>query len=129
MMEGIRRTANVGSIQPQISDVSLAVYKRDHTVDTLSTIRVNLVENPETFSFIRNHLYGDAFGLMWPDSGEQVWDEDSFHQLLGTRIGKVVAYTVLGAFPRGTRCIARVWTVPSSGDNSVHMRFDIEDAA
>lgn len=45
--------------------------------------------------------------------------------LLGTRIGKLVAYIVLGAFDRGTRRIRQVvvWHSPSY---YAHMRVDLE---
>lgn len=51
-----------------------------------------------------------------------------YQTLLGTRIGKVVAYFILGAFGQGVKRIPRiaVWYVGMRQD-VLQMRFDIED--
>lgn len=119
-----------------ISEITQAIYTRDHPIESLKTVFVNTVVNEDTFPFIREHLYRESNGLSWPASGAQVWDvdrdEESFDMLLGTRIGKFVCYLVLGAFPRGMRRIARVSTTPAhleNGGTAVHMRFDVEKIA
>lgn len=127
MMMGARR--DIESTTPQISEVNHAIYTKDHPIDTLKQVYVCLVENRETLPFIRKHVYTEANNLTWPTSGEQTWDfatnPDIFDMILGTRIGKVVSYIVLGSFPRGTRHIARIVTIPSFAE-TVHIRFDIE---
>lgn len=84
--------------------------------------------NPETMLFVQKSLYVAANGLGWPDDRLRVWEEDTaeYQALLGTRLAKGVAYLVLGAFPRGTRRIARIVTWGGRYIPYVQMRFDIE---
>lgn len=121
-----------GSTAPNLSAVSQAIYTRDFNIDTLKHVLVHQVVNKETIGFIKDRLYTKANNLTWPEQALQTWDHGTpeYDALLGSRIGKVVAYLVLGAFTRGTRYISRIvtWSAhmnPSMGRGS-QMRFDIE---
>lgn len=101
---------------PPSSHVAQALYERNFELAALKNIFVSTVNEDETDRFIRSQLYREA-GLYWdahesPPDEPQVWTYDTreFDGLLGVRIGKVVAYIVLGAFPQGTRRIRRVIT-------------------
>ncbi|KAJ5980446.1 hypothetical protein N7481_007744 [Penicillium waksmanii] len=126
VMMGIRR--DIESTTPQISEVNHAIYTKDHPIDSLKQVYLRIGRHC-TLPFIRKHVYTEANNLTWPTSGEQIWEfatnSDMFDMILGTRIGKVVSYLVLGSFPRGTRHIAQIVTILSFAD-TVHLRFDIE---
>lgn len=44
---------------------------------------------------------------------------------MGTRIGKLVGYVVLGAFRRGSRMISRIDTVGNLSGTSANFHFEI----
>ncbi|KAJ5641787.1 hypothetical protein N7490_005787 [Penicillium lividum] len=69
-------------------------------------------------------LYDDA---TWPDNVPRTWEYDTpeYDGLIGTRIGRVIAYFVLGAYDRGTHRISSIVTYPCP-TGGAHMRFDIE---
>ncbi|KAJ5137536.1 hypothetical protein N7526_003769 [Penicillium atrosanguineum] len=111
---------------PHISDITLAFYKRDFPIDTLKYIFVCIVVQPETLNFVRDLLY-PANSIPWPNDKPQAWSlgTPEYEALLGTRIGKMVAYTVLGGFNRGTRRIKQILSWPTA-QGFVNLRFDIE---
>lgn len=94
------------------------------------------VINPETVGFIQTQLYSEDNGLIWAVFKSDVDLEDpetwahgtpEYDALLGTRIGKLISYIVLGGFERGSFRIAQVVTWPSwlLGARA-NMRFDNE---
>ncbi|KAJ5183846.1 hypothetical protein N7492_001462 [Penicillium capsulatum] len=99
---------------PPISQISQALYQRCHSMSNLSRDN-GLVWN-----------YGDKKPIALEP---QTWPRgsDEYDALLGSQIGKVVAYLVLGGFERGTRRIARIMTWPAER-RRLMMRFDIEIA-
>ncbi|KAJ5723165.1 hypothetical protein N7488_001200 [Penicillium malachiteum] len=110
--------------QPFTSDIALALYANQFgTTTSLRHIFFDGVVNSQTRSFISQHLYTNQFD---PDIRDWNYGSEGYFQLLGTRIGRVAAYTVLGAFPRGTHRISRIVTDVEPGALSVDMRFDIE---
>ena len=111
---------------PHISDITLAFYKRDFPIDRLKYIFVCTVIQPETFSFVRHRLY-PANSIPWPSEKSQAWalGTPEYEALLGTRIGKMVAYIVCGGFDRGTRQIEQILTW-STAQGFVNLRFDIK---
>ncbi|KAJ5149441.1 hypothetical protein N7448_001019 [Penicillium atrosanguineum] len=117
-----------GCIAPPISQVTQALYTRDHAIDGLRYVFVRTVVNQETLDFVQLELYTEAYGLEWPSWVPRAWDigTPQCDALLGTRIGKVVGYLILGAFDRGTRRIKRIYTWPSMSGSSVNFRFDLE---
>ncbi|KAJ5595351.1 uncharacterized protein N7459_001559 [Penicillium hispanicum] len=120
-----------GSDDPWISEITKAIYEKDFSIESLRSVFVLMVINADTKDFVTKHLYSAANGLCWPDRTVRSWKYDTpeYQALLGTRVGKVVAYLVLGAFDRGTRRIARVLTWPWGPYNQLQMRFDIEAVA
>jgi hypothetical protein len=81
-------------------------------------------ESEETLAYIYRTLNTDR-----PQYDNEItWEYATaeYDAILGTRIGKVVSYIVLGAFARGTRRIRRIVTWPAGGEQAVFLRFDIE---
>ena len=117
-----------GCSAPPISQVTQAIYTRHHAIDGLRYVFVRTVVNEETRDFVQLQLYTEAHELEWPSWVPRAWDVGTpqYDALLGTRIGKVVGYLVLGAVNRGTRRIKQIYTWPSMSVNSVNFRFDIE---
>jgi hypothetical protein len=112
---------------PQISDVSLAFYRAHHPVETLRHVVVGTVMNACTFPLVES-LYSDIErSKYWWRSWEHGTAE--YKALLGTRIGKIVCYIVLGAFPRGTRRISRIHTTFYWNLGAAHMHFEIAPIA
>lgn len=110
------------STGPWISEISKVVYEDHFALDTLRHVFVTNISNSETKAFVDARL---NLG-----KEEKVWESDApqFQEILGTRIGKIVAYLLLGAFPRGTRKISRIamWTTGHQV-KCIHSRFDIEE--
>ncbi|KAJ5162046.1 hypothetical protein N7492_007438 [Penicillium capsulatum] len=140
IIQNITRERTVGTGQPHSTELALAFYLRDHPIESLRHVFVTGVMNAQTRAYLEKHLYGD----LWPRDGNkwkkgtreyrdlmptQVLEHGSehFEALMGTRIGRTVAYLVLGGFPRGTRRIL-VYVV-----HVVHyhfeFRFDLEPIA
>ncbi|KAJ5988540.1 hypothetical protein N7481_003750 [Penicillium waksmanii] len=80
-----------------------ALYTRNFEMHTLRHVYVQHVVNAETNPFVRRGLYTEKTRprLAWPKQEPETWDyrTPEYDGLLGSRIGKVVAYLVLGAFP------------------------------
>jgi hypothetical protein len=120
---------------PPVSQIAQAVYEKDFAISELRYVFVKSVINEETIGFVEETLYpandlqwstGPAWQYSWQYTPRTwAYGTSEYDALLGTRIGKLVAYIVLGAFPRGTRRIERIVTWPGV-DLSCHMRFDIE---
>ncbi|KAJ5673921.1 hypothetical protein N7462_009360 [Penicillium macrosclerotiorum] len=111
---------------PYISEISLAVYARDYERNTLRSVFIDNAVNVQTGDLIRNVINSN-----WPANRSQLWlmGSQEYEEILGTRLGKVVAYIVLGAYPRGTHVISRIetWSVLPHG--ILQMRFDINRIA
>ncbi|KAJ5368822.1 uncharacterized protein N7496_008582 [Penicillium cataractarum] len=118
-----RRAENVH----HMSEVSLAFYETDCLIDTLQHVIVTNVVNDDTISFLSGEIHGDhlEFSEDWWRTWEYATPE--YDALLATRIGKMVAYMVLGGFQRGTKWIPRINTVSSWDGISAHMHFKIAD--
>lgn len=106
---------------PFISQICKAVYEAHFPLDTLRYVMVTKVSNEETKPFINSQLNLGTEPLTWES------DTPEFQAVLGTRIGKIVAYFILGAFERGTKNIARItmWKIGRHANN-IQVRFDIE---
>ncbi|KAJ5108194.1 hypothetical protein N7456_004869 [Penicillium angulare] len=116
------------NIHPPVSQLSQAIYQRDFNIDTLRHVFVWDITNIDTIQLISSEqLYGVHNGLQWPSIQRLTYDHGTaeYDALLGTRIGKVVAYLVLGAWPRGTRRISQITTCANTVGAGI-LRFDIE---
>lgn len=105
---------------------------RDFHIDTLRHVFFENVQNLETAPFVRRALYTEENNLSWPRKSPQTWEYGTpeYDGLLGSRLGKIVGYLVLGAFPRGTRRITQIvtWAAdPENHDRRLQIRFDIDD--
>lgn len=121
-----RRPAAGPEAVPWSSQMIHAVYERRFPVDSLKHIIVADVTNKDTKRFVKKELYTASNGLHWPDEELREWKHDTaeYKALLGTRLGAVVAYFVLGAFKRGTCRISQI--VTCFYFINLHMRFDLE---
>ncbi|KXG47613.1 uncharacterized protein PGRI_014830 [Penicillium griseofulvum] len=110
------------------AQIAQAVYKDEHPIEDLKYVFQCSIINPETMLFVQKSLYVADNGLGWPDDRLRVWEEGcaEYQALLGTRLAKGVVHLVLGAFPRGTRRIARIVTWGGRYIPYIQMRFDIE---
>lgn len=119
---------------PRASQIAKAVYERDFDIAGLRYVFVTDVVNEETKRFAETQLYVGENGLCPRDRESHAWNYGTpeYQALLGTRIGKTVAYLVLCAFERGTRRIGRIvtWYAESVGSypGELQIRFDIEQA-
>lgn len=105
---------------PWTSELCKVAYEQVANLATLNRIFVTNVINSDTRPFAKN---------VWPGPGLKVFEAGTrqFHTLLGTRIGKLVAYLVLGAYGQGNRRIARIAVWWAGQTNSVlQLRFDLE---
>ncbi|KAJ5238460.1 hypothetical protein N7468_003079 [Penicillium chermesinum] len=100
---------------PYISDVALTLYKHDQKrMESLRYIFVLDVVNEQTSYLLTRQMEwaeGDVF-----EHGSRV-----YQQIMGTRVGRMVGYLMLGAFERGTYRISRISTYSLQ-----NLRFDIE---
>ncbi|KAJ5359138.1 uncharacterized protein N7496_011551 [Penicillium cataractarum] len=109
------------------SEIMKAVYWKDFAQTSLKHVFVLDIKNPNTKSIVRK-IYKEGNSLGYPDPRLQgrvwEWGTPEYQALLGTEIGKVVAYFVLGAFGKGKRRIVRVvsWALPGNPS----LEFDIE---
>lgn len=121
---------NLGAPRPWISELLKAVYESRFPLQTLRHIFVTVVVNEDTKHLVKDLLYTDERGLSWPDTTRRSWEHQTpeYHAVLGTRIGKMVGYFVLGSYPRGTQRIVRIVTWAGIL-NSVTLRFDLEESS
>lgn len=129
ILEDIKR----GPGHPYISDLARAVYQESFDINSLACIFVHDVLNMDTVKFAGPTLYGKEPTpyIHVPEEEEYVmktwkYDSDEYHALLGTEVGKVIAYLVLEAFPRGTQRIIQIVTWIRM--STLNMRFDVEKA-
>ncbi|KAJ5135526.1 uncharacterized protein N7515_004804 [Penicillium bovifimosum] len=114
---------------PHCNEVTNALYEQDFRIESLRNVAFIQVVNPETAPLVTGVLYprrGMRFAYGVADQEPQVWlhGTPEYQEILGTEIGKTVAYLVLSCFQRGTRPISRIITCSDSGD-SLCMVFEI----
>lgn len=107
---------------PRPSEIALTLYAKEHgRLDNLRYVFATTIINWQTKHFISHDLYSS-----WPGSGDpQCWEYGTkeYAEIMGTRIGRTVAYLVLGGFERGTRRIVRIITYNKADE--LDIRFDI----
>lgn len=112
------------------SELTRRVYEKHFDIAGLKYVHMRNVGELETLDFIINRLYTPANGLSWPDTSLHQWrvGTPEFQALLGTSVGGIVAYLVLGAYEAGTRRITSIWTWSAvlGPEHKLQMRFDIE---
>ena len=113
---------------PYASQVAQAVYESTYPINTLKQVIMVGVSNADTLDFLKDQIFTASNGLVWPDSGYQTFVHGTaeYEGILGTKLGSVMAYTVLGAFTRGTRRISQISVDPSDAGYT-RLEFDIEE--
>ncbi|KAJ5661282.1 uncharacterized protein N7484_000654 [Penicillium longicatenatum] len=120
------------------SDVMKVACEYFYPMESLKSVYYSKVANPSDIRFVAR-IY-DEFNLFPTDDEPerdthftpQEWKHGSseYRALLGTYTGRVVAYLILGAYPRRTHRISRVVTWYTWDDHDkialLQMRFDIE---
>jgi hypothetical protein len=130
IIECIRREDD--STAPWISELTKAIYEKHSSLSDLRYVFLTDVQNEDTVECITTIC--DAHRLPYPSDDDQgkwptgVWVPPSpeFNALLGTRLGKVVAYFILGAYGRGVKRIAKI-TFFNAKRKQLNLRFDIEN--
>ncbi|KAI2787893.1 hypothetical protein POX_f08275 [Penicillium oxalicum] len=106
---------------PWSSELTQLAYETLGPLFTLRTIFVTNVVNTSTRPVAEQ---------IWKDTSTNVcvYGTREYQMLLGTRIGKTIAYFILGAFGQGSRRISRIviWWAGQASD-ILQMRFDVED--
>ncbi|OGE57138.1 hypothetical protein PENARI_c002G08139 [Penicillium arizonense] len=130
IIECIRREND--STAPWISELTKAIYENYSSLSDLRYVFLTDVQNEDTVECITTicHTHrlpypsDDDHGT-WPTG---VWMPPSpeFNALLGTRLGKVVAYFILGAYGQGVKRIAKI-TFFNAKRKQLNLRFDIEN--
>ncbi|KAJ5636409.1 uncharacterized protein N7484_009722 [Penicillium longicatenatum] len=106
---------------PHPSDIALTLYAREQgRLDNLRYVFATTILNWQTKHFISQELYDS-----WPGVEPRCWEYGTkeYEGIMGTRIGRTVAYLVLGGFERGTRRIVRIVTYNKADE--LDIRFDI----
>ncbi|KAJ5112913.1 hypothetical protein N7456_001447 [Penicillium angulare] len=125
-IESVFRRPGIGAeAGPPCSQIAQAAYEATYPIDSLKHIIVADVINKPTENFIKS-LYAKQDGIEWESEELFEWKYGTpeFKAILGTTIGTLAAYIVLGSFTRGTHHIARIMT--TSHYSTLYMRFDIE---
>ncbi|KAJ5767221.1 uncharacterized protein N7511_004837 [Penicillium nucicola] len=114
---------------PWISDLTKAVYENNFPLSSLRYIFFFNVVNPDTDQAARS-VFDACQPLGSLNNSPFTWTAPSaeFHALLGSRLGKMVSYFILGAYGQGIKCVVRIITFHTqSARRELHLRFDIED--
>ncbi|OQE37730.1 hypothetical protein PENCOP_c009G00930 [Penicillium coprophilum] len=118
------------SDDPYVSELIKIAYETHFRLDGLRYIFMDEVQECRTEPFIEEHIYPSCKGLSYPSSKTQIWHRSSpeYSAIMGTPVGKVVAYFILGTYGQGVKRIARIATFHTGLDlHKLHIRFDIED--
>ncbi|KAJ6034576.1 uncharacterized protein N7446_009327 [Penicillium canescens] len=109
-----------GHIGPGVMIIECIRRESDSTAPWISELTKAIYENYSSLSDLRDDDHGK-----WPTG---VWMPPSpeFNALLGTRLGKVVAYFILGAYGQGVKRIAKI-TFFNVKRKQLNLRFDIEN--
>ncbi|KAJ6070490.1 hypothetical protein N7467_011809 [Penicillium canescens] len=117
---------------PWISELTKAIYEKYSSLSDLRYVFLTDVQNEDTVECITTIC--DTHRLPYPSDDDHgkwptgVWMPPSpeFNALQGTRLGKVVAYFILGAYGQGVKRIAKI-TFFNAKRKQLNLRFDIEN--
>jgi hypothetical protein len=112
---------------PFWNEVATALYEIDFPISTLRHIAFCNVVNEETGPYIKYTLY-PRHNMLWENARDNPCKKfergtDSYHEILGTQLGKAAASLVISSFPRGSMMIRRIVTWADVYD--VQIRFEI----
>ncbi|KAJ5951173.1 uncharacterized protein N7479_009586 [Penicillium vulpinum] len=118
------------SNDPYISELIKIAYETHFRLDTLKYLFINEVQEHKTEPFIEEQIYPSREGLSYPSAERQIWDRSSseFSAIMGTPVGKVVGFFILGAYGQGVKRISQIVTFQTGRDlHKLEIRFNIED--
>lgn len=100
---------------PYSSQISQAIYEHHFPMETLKYVYMVDVQNEDTLRFVKEELYTRSNGVLEQEDEiteryEWEYGTPEFEALLGTRLGRHVAFLILGALERGTRRIESIRT-------------------
>lgn len=122
LLELLQRNRDSGD--PFISELTKAAYQRDFDLDALRYICVLDIENNDTSEYIEEHMYRP--GPIIRDQGVVYSSEaTAFKGMLGTQVGKMVSYFILGAYGQGVKHITQIHVFRA--DNAYQIEFEVED--
>lgn len=107
-----------------ISELTQVAYQHDFDLDTLRYVYVKDIGNKDTKAYIEEEI--DEPEIEIGDQGVTYSSEEMvFKGMLGTKVGKMVSYFILGAYGQGVKHITQIHV--SRPDNTYHIRFKVED--
>ncbi|KAJ5613938.1 hypothetical protein N7528_007592 [Penicillium herquei] len=120
--------------EPPISEVTNALYSDLVPEDDLKYVFIHDIQNNHTRDFISKMLFSAHNGYRWPPKGagvsnESLWrydsDTEEYEGLMGTNVGRMVGYWLLGRYPRGTCTIPTIYIALSGANTSARKVIDI----
>lgn len=109
---------------PFMSELTKAAYQRDFDLDTLRYVYVMDIGNKDTKAYIEEEIDGPEVNI--GDQGVTYPSEAMvFKEMLGTQVGRMVSYFILGAYGQGVKHITQVHVFWA--ENAYQIRFKIED--
>lgn len=113
---------------PHVSNLAILAYQTEyHTLKDLQHIFVENVKNGQTLGIVMDFLFPDWLDGEDPPAMQMrsfAYGTDEYAALLGSRIGRTVAYMVLGGFASGSRRIIRI-NIYRTDEDYMWMRFDL----
>ncbi|CAI7566691.1 unnamed protein product [Penicillium palitans] len=104
--------------------VNPGCLKHDFDLDTLRYVYVKDIGNKDTKAYIEEEI--DEPEIDIGDQGVTYSSEEMVYKgMLGTKVGKMVSYFILGAYGQGVKHITQIHV--SRPDNTYHIRFKVED--
>ncbi|KAJ5135527.1 uncharacterized protein N7515_004805 [Penicillium bovifimosum] len=118
---------------PHCNEIMRAFYEQDFGLETLKYVAFTEVINAETAPLVVHAHYprrGLRFETVAAGKKHQIWPHGTreFQEILGTEIGKTVAYLLLCCFERGTRRISQIRTWSVNSGFSLCIVFEIGKA-
>lgn len=113
---------NRGHQGPYTAQIAQATYTHNFPLSSLRHVFVLTVMQEETRALTKR-----IYDTSRTDYMTLQYGTPDFQAVLGSKIGRTVAYLVLGAFPRGTAKISKIflWQVEENSEG-IEMRFDIQ---
>lgn len=107
---------------PHMSDIAITLYTRSFgDLKGLEFVFIHNILNQQTKEYILKSLFLNGLPPTIPQT--YVNGTEPFLELLGTRLGRMVANLVLGGYKRGTHTISAI--VLYGHHLSINLRFDI----
>lgn len=111
-----------GDNGPYIAQIAQALYTHKFSLSDLHRVFVLTILQEETRAVTK-----EIYKIPAPGVVTLIYGTRDFRAVLGSKIGRTVAYLVLGAFARGTAKINKIclWQLEGN-ENAIQMQFDIK---